>query len=366
MHFGLVMECDYRYGTTEEAAFDEAFSMAEAAESGGLDGVWLAERHFAAPRSPLDPAGGGIPSIVSSPLIISSAIVARTERLRVGVAVNVLPLSHPVRMAEEVATVDQISRGRIDFGVGRSGFVRAYEGYGIPYEESRDRFQECLEIILAAWSNERFSYEGKYYTFNDVCVVPKPYQKPFPPLRVAATTMETFPRVGAAGYPIFVGLRGMDRPGLARALKEYRAAWRDAGHSGDGDVYLRIPVFVAESEEQAHADAEESTVRSYQRMAQNFANSATVAGATSSEERVAQGQRLSEVTYDDLLRDRLAYGSPESVTSLLQEITEELGLSGVVAETNVGGLIPKEKVMDSIGLFASSVVPSLRSSALVC
>ena len=227
MHFGLVMECDYRYGDTEEEAFEEAFSMAEIAESGGLDGVWLAERHFAAPRNPLDHAGGGIPSIVSAPLIISTAIVARTERLRVGVAVNVLPLSHPVRMAEEVATVDQISRGRVDFGVGRSGFVRAYEGYGISYEESRERFQECLDIILAAWSNERFSYQGKHYSFNDVCVVPKPYQKPFPPLRVAATTAATFPVVGAAGYPVFVGLRGMDRHDLVRSLAEYRAAWQE-------------------------------------------------------------------------------------------------------------------------------------------
>lgn len=363
MHFGLVMECDYRYGATEESAFDEAFSMADAAEQGGLDGVWLAERHFAAPRNPSDPAGGGIPSIVSAPLIISSAIAARTQRLRVGVAVNVLPLAHPVRMAEEVATVDQISRGRIDFGVGRSGFVKAYEGYGIDYDESRERFQECLEIILAAWSKERFSYEGKYYTFNDVCVVPKPYQKPFPPLRVAATTTDTFSRVGAAGYPVFVGLRGMDRPGLASSLTEYRAAWRDAGHPGDGDVFLRIPVFVAETEKQAYIDAQESTMRSYRRMAQTFANSVAGRGDTPSEERIAQGLRLSEVTYDDLLRDRLAYGSPGTVTALLEEITEDLGLSGVVAETNVGGLISKEKVLNSIGLFTSQVVPKLRSNA---
>ena len=138
MHVGLVMECDYRYGESEQAAFDEAFAMAEAAEMGGLSGVWLAERHFAAPRSPLDTGGAGIPSVVSAPLIISSAIVARYERLRVGVAVNVLPLAHPVRVAEEVATLDHISRGRVEFGVGRSGFARAYEGYGISYAESRE------------------------------------------------------------------------------------------------------------------------------------------------------------------------------------------------------------------------------------
>jgi alkanesulfonate monooxygenase SsuD/methylene tetrahydromethanopterin reductase-like flavin-dependent oxidoreductase (luciferase family) len=360
MHYGLIMECDYRYGNTEEEAFDEAFDMADAAEKGGLDGVWLAERHFAAPKNPLDGMGAGIPSVVSAPLIISTAIVAKTERLRVGVAVNVLPLNHPVRMAEEIATLDQISHGRIDFGVGRSGFMRAYEGYDIPYEESRERFQENLEIILAAWTNERFSYEGKHYKFNDVCVIPKPYQQPHPPLRMAATTKETFPQVGKLGYPIFVGLRGLDRPDLALLLDDYRQAWKDAGHAGNGDVFLRIPIFVGASEEEAYADAEQSTMTSYRRMATIFAASAAAAGATADEDRAKRGEALAAVTYQDLIRDRLAYGSPDGVIAQLKTITQELGLSGIVAETNVGGLIPREKVAQSIDRFCKEVVPALR------
>ena len=360
MHVGLVMECDYRYGESEQAAFDEAFAMAEAAEMGGLSGVWLAERHFAAPRSPLDTGGAGIPSVVSAPLIISSAIVARYERLRVGVAVNVLPLAHPVRVAEEVATLDHISRGRVEFGVGRSGFARAYEGYGISYAESRERFQESLDVILAAWTNERFSYEGKHYQFNDVCVIPKPFQKPHPPLRIAATTKETFPQVGRNGIPVFVGLRGMDRPALADSLNQYRAAWKEAGHAGDASVFLRIPVYVGETDEQAFADAEESTMRSYRRLAQSFLSSATVAGATPDEERVERGNRLSSISYEDLLRDRLAYGNPGTVTKLMRDIIDELGLDGIVAEVNVGGGISKEKVLESVNRFATEVAPSLR------
>ena len=359
MHVGLIMECDYRYGETEEAAFDEAFATAEAAEMGGLDGVWLAERHFAAPRNPLDTGGAGIPSVVSAPLIISSAILARYQNLRVGVAVNVLPLAHPVRVAEEVATLDHISRGRVEFGVGRSGFARAYEGYGISYAESRERFQESLDVILAAWTNERFSYEGKHFQFNDVCVIPKPYQKPHPPLRIAATTKETFPQVGKAGIPVFVGLRGMDRPGLADSLNAYRAAWKDAGHPGDASVFLRIPVYVGDTDEQAFADAEDSTMRAYRRLAQSFLSSATVAGATPDEERVLRGQQLSAITYEDLLRDRLAYGNPDTVIKLLREIIDELGLDGLVAEVNVGGGISKDKVLDSVKRFATRVAPSL-------
>ena len=360
MHVGLVLECDYRHGETEEAAFDEAFEMAEAAETGGLDGVWLAERHFAAPSNAMDTGGFGIPSVVSAPLILSSAIFARYPSLRVGVAVNVLPLSHPVRMAEAVATLDHISRGRVEFGVGRSGFHRAYESYGISYDESRERFQECLDVILAAWTNERFSYEGQYYRFNDVCVIPKPFQRPHPPLRVAATTVPTFPQVGRAGMPVFVGLRGMDRPALAENLRVYHAARSEAGHDGDASVYLRIPVYVGETDEQAFADAEDSTMQAFNRFAQSLFISAAAAGDTPDEELLQRGQRISATTYRELLRDRLAYGNPDTVTKLLREIIEELGLDGVIAEVNVGGGISRDKVLASVKRFTTRVAPALR------
>jgi alkanesulfonate monooxygenase SsuD/methylene tetrahydromethanopterin reductase-like flavin-dependent oxidoreductase (luciferase family) len=301
MHLGLVMECDYREGATQEEAFEEAFQMADAAEELGLDGIWLAERHFAARGGPLDTYGTGIPSIVSAPLIIATAIAARTQRLRVGIAVNVLPLCHPIRIAEEAATVDQISKGRLDFGVGRSGFPRAYEGYGIPYGESRERFQEGLDVILSAWTKERFSYTGKYYSFHELCVVPKPYQKPHPPIRVAATTRETFPQVGRMGHPIFIGLRGFDVSEAAHHLKAYRQAWR-----------------------------------------------------------VERAQRLSSVSYDDLLRGRVAYGTPEMVAERLRELQGTLGLSGIILEPNVGGYIPRQLVFRSVRLFAEEVAPRLR------
>ena len=358
MHFGLVMECDYREGATQAEAFQEAFDQVDAGEALGLDGVWLAERHFAAPRSRLDPMGVGVPSIVSAPLIMASAIAARTKRLRVGMAVSVLPLNHPVRMAEEAATVDNVAQGRFDFGVGRSGFARAYHGYGIPYEESRARFQECLDVIIKAWTNDRFSYEGQYYKYDNVCVLPKPYQQPHPPIRVAATTADTFPRVGALGQNMFVGLRGMDRPELAEHIRRYREAWRGAGHPGEGDVLLRMPVYVGETDEGAVSESEESTMSSYRRLAENFVRTATEAGA--SEERAERGRRLASITYEDLLRDRVAYGGPESVADRIAGISEELNLSGVIAEMNVGGQVPRERVLNSLRLFCQRVIPRLR------
>jgi alkanesulfonate monooxygenase SsuD/methylene tetrahydromethanopterin reductase-like flavin-dependent oxidoreductase (luciferase family) len=360
MHIGLVMECDYRIGATQEEAFAEAFQMVDMAEELGLDGLWLAERHFAAPRRPTDPMGAGIPSVVSVPLVMASAIAARTQRIRIGTGVSVLPLCHPVRLAEEAATVDQVSHGRLDFGVGRSGFPRSYEGYGIPYGESRERFQESLEVIIKAWTQDRFSHKGKYFTFNDLSVVPRPYQKPHPPIRVAATTKETFPQVGSMGLPLVTGLRGFSVPDLTNQLQAYREAWRKAGHPGNGDVYLRLPAYVAETADKARSEPEASTMRSYRRLAESFARSASSAGTTASEERAQRAERLADVTYDELLQDRLAYGTPEMVVDRLTQLRDQMGLSGVMIEPNVGGGIPVDRVMNSVRLFAHEVAPSLQ------
>lgn len=360
MHIGVVMECDYRMGVTQEAAFDEAFALAETADTYGLDGVWLAERHFAAPRRPGDPMGAGIPSVVSVPLVMASAIAGRTKQVRIGTGVSVLPLCHPVRLAEEAATVDQVSRGRLEFGVGRSGFPRSYDGYGIPYAESRARFQESLEIILKAWSEERFSHQGEFFQFDDLCVLPKPYQRPHPPVRIAATTRDTFPQVGRSGHAVISGLRGFDVHEVAEHIAMYRQARQEGGHPGQGEVFLRAPIYVAKTDDLGRAEPEESTMRSYRRLGGLFGTSAGQAGTTLSEERRERAERLANVTYADLLQDRLAYGSPETVTEKLLTLKARLGLDGIIMEPNVGGGLPQEKILNSVRLYAQEVAPKLR------
>lgn len=361
MHLGIVMECDHRAGVTEEVAFDDAFVLAEMADELGLDGLWLAERHFAAPRNPTDPMGSGLPSIASVPLVLAGAMASRTKRIRIATGVSVLPLIHPIRVAEEAATVDHISKGRLDFGIGRSGFQRVYNGYDVPYSESRERFQEALDVILKAWNNERFSHEGKYYNFDNVCVVPKPYQKPHPPIRIAATTGDTFPMVGSMGFSVVTGVRGFDIPEVAHHLDEYRKAFKDGGHPGEPDVYLRIPVFVSESDEEGKAIPEESTMSAYRGLANSFAGSATGSGAVSTEDRASRGERLGSVTYEELLVDRLAYGNPQTVTERLVHLRDELGLSGIIIEPNVGGGVGFENTLNSVRLFATEVASNLRA-----
>jgi alkanesulfonate monooxygenase SsuD/methylene tetrahydromethanopterin reductase-like flavin-dependent oxidoreductase (luciferase family) len=169
--------------------------------------------------------------------------------------------------------------------------------------------------------------------------------------------------VGRMGFSLVTGLRGFDIPEAAGHLDAYRTALREAGHAGDGNVYLRIPVYVAATAAKAHAEPEESTMRSYRRLAENFASSVGAAGTTGSEERAERAERLSQLTYDDVLRDRVAYGTPDMVVDRLRHLRDVLGLSGVIMESNVGGRIPLDRVLDSIRLYAQEVAPRLRSDA---
>ena len=224
MDIGLMLDGDYHVGQTQQDAFDQTLYAAEMAETLGFDSIWLAERHFSPPGS-----AALIPSIAASPMLLATAIAMRTSRLRIGTAVLILPLGHPVRLAEEVATLDHLSRGRLDLGIGRSSFPRAYTGYNVPYAESRERFREYLEIMRLAWTQPQFSYEGKYYACADLAVLPKPYQQPHPPLHHAAATPETFDAIGRAGLALLVALIGTPMSGLAVMIDIYRAAWRAAG-----------------------------------------------------------------------------------------------------------------------------------------
>ncbi len=349
MHFGMFMQFETRPGSSQADAFAEGFELVDTAEECGLDGAWLAEMHFTPDRS-----------VLSSPITIASSIATRTRRLRIGMAVYVLPLNNPLRIAEEVATVDQISEGRFDFGIGRSGFARSYDVYGVPYAESRDRFREALDIIMQAWQGEPFSYDGKYHQVTNATVTPLPYQKPHPPFRMAATTAETFPRAGEDGYPIFVGLRGMDLPELRDSLKEYRRAWHDAGHEGNGDVSLRIPVYLGPTPQAAIEEPFESIQNYFGRMGRLYAADSGSAGIQQTELRDNRASRLSALSYDEILETKVAFGTPEGLIDRFTELRETLGLDGVVAEFNAGGLISHDTVARNIRLLCEKVLPAFK------
>jgi alkanesulfonate monooxygenase SsuD/methylene tetrahydromethanopterin reductase-like flavin-dependent oxidoreductase (luciferase family) len=263
-------------------------------------------------------------------------------------------------LAEEVATLDHVSGGRLIFGVGRSGFPRTYEAYGVPYAESRERFAEVLEILERSWREERFTFEGTFYNYRNIKIVPRPLQKPHPPLRIAATSADTYPTIGAMGFPIFVAVRLGTIEELGPNIAAYREAYRSAGHAGQGEVYLRVPIYVGETEASARADPEHSIMPFYKALGAQLEDSATRAGARASEQRVERGQALQTISYEDVLRDKVIVGTPDSVTKRLQELIGKLGLNGVLAEPNCGGLIANEKVMRSLQLMCEQVAPRFR------
>jgi alkanesulfonate monooxygenase SsuD/methylene tetrahydromethanopterin reductase-like flavin-dependent oxidoreductase (luciferase family) len=264
-----------------------------------------------------------------------------------------------VRLAEEVATLDALSQGRLELGVGRSSFPRAYEGYNIPYAESRARFQEYLDIMRLAWTQPRFSYSGTFYTCRDVEVLPKPYQYPHPPLHQAAATRDTFAAVGHMGLRLLVALIGTPMAELASVIAAYQAAWRGAGHPGQGEVRLRLPVYVADTLEQAQADPRPSVMPYYERLRQGYLRSAQ---QWESAERSAQAARLATLTYAELLQERVVFGTPRDVLERLRTVRQALGLSGFIIEPNVGGGISPERVVRSLHLFAHAVAPGLREA----
>ena len=349
MQFGSFMEFHSREGMSQAEAFEESLAHVDTAEQLGLDAVWLAESHFSPARS-----------VLSAPLVIAAAIAGRTRRIKVGTAVQVLPLGNPLRIAEEAATLDHLSQGRFEFGVGRSGLPLAYEGYDIPYEESSERFFEYLEIILKAWTNECFSYKGKYFSYTDVCLVPRPYQSPHPPVRVAANTSGTFPVVASMGFPVFIGLRGQGMPQVAEQVRSYERALDAAAHPGPADISLRVPVYVADTRKDALSESEDSFMRQLRRLGSQLTSSAARPGAQAGEDRAERGRQLADMSWEQALRERVAVGSPDAVVERLQEMKETLHLSGIVAEFNAGELIPRQQVDKSLRLFCEKVVPAFK------
>jgi alkanesulfonate monooxygenase SsuD/methylene tetrahydromethanopterin reductase-like flavin-dependent oxidoreductase (luciferase family) len=349
MEFGMFHEFQRRPGQTEAEAFSESFEQVDAAEQAGLDVMWLAELHTAPERS-----------VLAAPMNIASAIAAKTKRMKIGIAVQVLPLCHPLRIAEEATTVDHISHGRLIFGVGRSGLPRTYQAYGISYAESRERFAEVLEILKLAFTQERFSYHGRFYHFDDVCLVPKPYQNPYPELRIAVNSPDTFEQTGQQGHPIFVATRLGNLTELVPNLRVYREAWAKAGHPGNGKVFLRVPVYVAETERQAIEEPRESIMFFYRYLGERIEESATLEGARAIENRAERGQRLQSIEYDEVLRSKIIVGTPAMVTDRLNQLRQELGLEGILAELNCGMRIPHDQVVSSLRLLCERVIPQFR------
>jgi alkanesulfonate monooxygenase SsuD/methylene tetrahydromethanopterin reductase-like flavin-dependent oxidoreductase (luciferase family) len=191
--FGAAQTGSPRPGASTGQGFHDFIDLNVEAEALGYHGTFLVEHHFSGWNQ------------VSATLTLLTWLAARTTTLRLGTAVLVLPWHNPVLLAEQAATLDLMSHGRLDFGVGKGYRYNEFNGFAIPREEADARFEEALAIIVKAWtSTQRFSHHGRFWTFNDVVVEPPTCQQPHPPIWMAAGSPSSICRVAARGYNLIL------------------------------------------------------------------------------------------------------------------------------------------------------------------
>jgi alkanesulfonate monooxygenase SsuD/methylene tetrahydromethanopterin reductase-like flavin-dependent oxidoreductase (luciferase family) len=235
-------------------------------------------------------------------------VAARTRRLRIGTAVTLAALYQPLRLAEELALLDVLSGGRLAWGAGRGFDPREFRAFGVPVEESAERMQECVDVVLAAWGEERLQHRGRHFEFADVQVLPKPLQRPHPPVWLAASSPDAVVRAAKRGFSILQDPHSSHAEiGRKRAL--YRETLEASGHAFAGRE-LPIARLLAcaptdrEAEEVARGGAQ-WTVGSY----------AGPMGDVSAEARV-----------ESYVRDVVLHGSPERLVDQIAELRDTIGL----------------------------------------
>ena len=312
--------------------YKDVISQAQLADELGFDQVWLAELHFN-PRFSMMPA----------PLLLGSAIAQITKDIRIGTAVNLVPLHQPIRLAEEVATLDQLSEGRAIFGIGRGAQPRQYQGYGIDMDEGRGRFLEALYLIKHAWTQEESYFTGQFYNVENVSVVPKPYQPPHPPIYIAANSFDTFEMVGELGHNLLVAPLVVSREGALSGLEAYRSAARE--YLTNLSININIPVYVTEDNTKAK-NGYKFTVDNYlSTLQQNRSNAAS---------------RAANLDYETVYADYAAIGTPEQVVSKLRFFQQIFDPQEFMGWFNIGGMLPNDEVANSMRLFAEKVIPQFK------
>jgi probable F420-dependent oxidoreductase len=338
---------------TVKEVYDHHVALAELAEEVGFDGVWIGEHHFR--------DYGTVPSIAA----LLGYLAARTSRLRLGSGVYVLPLHDPVHVAEQVAELDVLSGGRIEFGVGRGYQSVEFDGFGVDLAEARDRFDESLEIIRGLWTEPRFAYEGKYYRVGDVALVPRPVQRPHPPIHVAAVSPETVERYAARGLPILADPAAPFRR-VAKAAETWRRTAAAAGHPvDDAELVVSRSVYVAPTVEAARADQ--------QRFEQLFDRSRIFnSGSAPLDTRTGEFAKGFEYWQDRYLKggevgadfrwDQLeVIGDPERVIGQIAML-REFGFSHLMCDFGSTRPIPFEELKKTMTFFADEVMPAFKEA----
>lgn len=314
-----------------QASFEDTLRECERAEVAGFDSIWLGEHH-------------NNPILYPTPLIGLAAIASRTHRIRLGTGVLLLPLYHPVSVAEAGAMVDMISGGRLILGVGAGYAPEEFAAFGCSIKERGSRLEEGASLLHRLWTEQNVTHHGRHYQVGNATVLPQPVQRPRPPIWFGAWTESAIRRAARLGEGWLAGpSANLDE--LADCAVLYRKACQETGH-GNGEVALFRYVFVANSTKQAIRAAGDSFIQAYESMYFRWPHPVVK-------------RPSGKLTIDRLAKDRIILGDP---TTCIQEITrfrDELGLKHLICRFSVPG-IPREACLTSLDLFTREVMPTIR------
>jgi alkanesulfonate monooxygenase SsuD/methylene tetrahydromethanopterin reductase-like flavin-dependent oxidoreductase (luciferase family) len=347
MKFGLHFLLSCTDAQTPRQLYREAIEQCVRGEALGFESAWPVEHHFNRAVSSL-----------ACPSLLLAAIAERTEHMRLGTAIVQLPLAHPLRVAEEIATLDVLSNGRVEFGVGRGSNPAHFGGFGMTTADSRERLTEGLEMIRAAWTHERFSFEGKHWTARNLSLVPRPIQTPHPRIHVAANSAETASFAGQAGYSAMFAAHVVPFPKLAELVKIYRNARLEAGHAEatPDDITLLMPTYVAPTLQQLRDEFEPSVLFAAQ-LAASLMELAIKKSSSDAElaKLMPLLELLRSVNFEKVQTSMGVVGTPDQIRDRFAEIERELNPGRVIAWFNYGGLVPHAHALRSMELFAKTL-----------
>jgi len=328
---------------TASDPYRPTFALARIAEEAGFDTATIGHHHF-------------MPGNMAAPLTFLAAVAARTERLRVGTGIFQLPVHHPVRVAEQVATIDQLSGGRISLGVGLGWWPVEYEVFGSRFDERGARMEEALRILTLVWGQENVSFTGRFWSFPELTVHPRPVQRPHPPLWVAGVADAAVERAARLGDAWLCG----PVQSLAKAqacLARYRS-------SGGKEWVLRRYAWLGRS----RREVEEEVLPAYVHgLLEHWRESVEDDAEKELFARIDAGE---DVPASEVAADRLLWGGPEDVIAQIQRYRAETGSDHVHAAFGAGlpgshgqaSLGDFETIAGMVRLFGDEVIPAFVST----
>ena len=343
MDFALFSHIPWPQEYTPRQLFSDLSEQAIVGEELGFKAIWLAEHHFTR-------YGLG-----ASSLVVASNIAARTNSIRLGTAVLIPPLHHPVRLAEDTATLDVLSDGRVDLGFGRGAAGSEYVNFGIEHAESQARYRETIEMVERLWTTPDCTFEGKYYSAKHLNLVPTPLQQPHPPVYVAATrSMESLDFVASTGRRLIIGVV-LNTDDAVDLLQRYMDLSKASGYpAAAADVPFFRYFYVAETEEQAHCDARDAL--NWTLDLNTWRREFTVGSEVYDDIDDYRRRRSTfPPTYEYLAEHRAFIGTPDQCAAKIQAL-QDAGVRYFGCNFAFGGLDQK-KQLRSMELFAREVMP---------